>query len=129
MIVDDEIHVNAVVGAKLRGAGFSVLSARDGEEAMNLINQGTPDLVITDWQMPRMSGIELSRRLRTDPRTAGIPVIMVTSRGHRIPQSDLDGTNIVAMMAKPFSPRELLAKAQEILSRHAPSSVHDAEAA
>lgn len=116
LVVDDEAHITHVVSMKLRQAGLGVRTAADGEEAFRLACDLRPDLVITDFQMPLVSGYELSMKLHQHPITAGVPVLMVTARGHLLTPDELARTNIKALLCKPFSPRELLKKVQEILA-------------
>jgi two-component system alkaline phosphatase synthesis response regulator PhoP len=115
LVADDEPHITHVVSLKLRNAGLDVVLAHDGEEALELALDELPDLIITDLQMPYMSGLELSRRLREHESTASIPVIMLTARGLGLAQDDLDQTSIRSVMSKPFSPKQILEKANAIL--------------
>ncbi len=115
LIADDEPHIRAVVGAKLRGAGLVVYEARDGRESLELAKLRKPDLVVTDLQMPNLSGLEFSIELRANPSTSKTPVIMLTARGHIVPAQELSRTNIKELMAKPFSARSLLEKAMALL--------------
>jgi DNA-binding response OmpR family regulator len=115
LVCDDEPHIVHVVSTKLKNAGFTVDTAADGEEAFELANEHLPDLIITDYQMPALSGLELCAKLRTDPKTEGIPVIMLTARGFSISDNDLTDTNIRQVLPKPFSPREVLRCSRAIL--------------
>ena len=115
LVCDDEPHILHVVSAKLRNAGFEVLTAADGEEGLNLALQYAPALVITDYQMPMLSGLELCAKLRADGSTRETPVVMLTARGFSMNDQDLKETNIRKVLPKPFSPREILRTAQEIL--------------
>lgn len=115
LVVDDESHITHVVSLKLRNAGYEVLTASDGEEAFEIARQRIPDLIITDLQMPYMTGLELCERLKREAPTAAIPAILLTARGHALSQADLSKTNIREVLSKPFSPREVLAKAESIL--------------
>ena len=90
-------------------------TAADGEEAFEAACSAPPDLVITDYQMPFLSGLELCVKLRAEPRTRDIPIIMLTARGYSMSGTDLEGTNIQKVLPKPFSPREFLAIVQTIL--------------
>ncbi len=116
LVADDEPHITHVVSLKLRNAGLDVVLAHDGEEAYELALDDPPDLVITDLQMPYMSGLELSRRLREHEATRDIPVIMLTARGLGLAQEDLEATSIRAVMSKPFSPKQILERANAILA-------------
>lgn len=115
LVCDDEPHIIHVVAAKLRNAGFEVMTAADGQQGFEMACQAPPDLLITDYQMPYLSGLELCARLRAEPRTAQIAVVMLTARGYSLTESDLATTNIRTVLVKPFSPREVLKTAQEIL--------------
>ena len=115
LVCDDEPHILHVVATKLRNGGFEVLSAADGEEAFQIAIKEKPDLLITDYQMPFLSGLELCAKLRVDPNTKSIPVIMLTARGFSIEEEDLSKTNIRKVLPKPFSPREVHRSVIEIL--------------
>ncbi|MBC7835910.1 MAG: response regulator transcription factor [Phycisphaerales bacterium] len=115
LVVDDETHISHVVSGKLRQAGMQVMCASDGEEAYELACASVPDLVITDFQMPLMSGLELSTKLRQNLATAHVPVMVVSARGHLITAEDKAQTNIRAVMCKPFGPRHLLERVHELL--------------
>ncbi len=114
LVVDDEAHIVHVVAMKLRGAGYEVLTARDGEEGLQLAIEHVPDLVITDYQMPLMSGVELARKLKVTAATAQVPVLMLTARGFSIADEEVRATNVVEIMSKPFGPREILAKVESM---------------
>ncbi|QYU70990.1 response regulator [Leptolyngbya sp. 15MV] len=117
LLADDEPLITSVVAQKLRSAGFQVLVAHDGEEALEVASRTPPDVVVTDLQMPRLSGLELAIRLKAMPSTTNVPVIMLTARGYIVGQSELGSTNIRYLMSKPFSPREVLAKVNAVLGR------------
>jgi len=116
LAADDEAHILQVVSLKLRNAGYEVLTAEDGEEAAEICLAERPDLLITDFQMPRMTGVELCRKLRQDDRTKSIPAIMLTARGFDIGPEEMIEAGISTVLAKPFSPRELLARVNELLA-------------
>src|SRR5687767_10778702 len=116
LVADDETHILHVVSLKLRNAGFNVLTARDGQEALELAQQELPDLVITDYHMPQLSGLELCQRLKQDKRTSHIPAIMLTARGYQLEPRDTEQSGILRMLSKPFSPRQLLATVNEVLA-------------
>src|SRR4051812_16095776 len=79
LVADDESHILHVVSLKLRNAGFRVVTARDGLEAFEMAQQEHPDLVITDYHMPQLSGLELCQKLKLNPSTQDIPTIMLTA--------------------------------------------------
>ena len=115
LVADDETHILHVVSLKLRNAGFNVLTARDGQEALELAQSELPDLIITDYHMPQLSGLELCQRLKQDPATSGIPAIMLTARGYHLEPHDTQQSGILRMLSKPFSPRHLLSTVNEVL--------------
>jgi DNA-binding response OmpR family regulator len=116
LIADDETHILNVLTIKLRNAGFRVLNAEDGEDALALARSEQPDLLITDYQMPLLSGVELCAKMRNHPATKDIPVILLTARGFAVSEQDMRAGNIRRVLAKPFSPREILACAHELLN-------------
>ncbi len=115
LIADDEPHVAYVVRYKLERAGYEVFVATNGEESYEIACEESPDAVVTDFQMPRCSGFEMATRLRANPETANIPVILLTARAHKLKPSELAETNIQHVMDKPFSPSDLLEKLQDML--------------
>jgi CheY-like chemotaxis protein len=116
LVADDETHILHVVSLKLRNAGFIVLTARDGQEALEIAQQEKPDLIITDYHMPQLSGLELCQRLKRDPATNGIPAIMLTARGYHLDPNDTEQSGILRMLSKPFSPRQLLTTVNVVLA-------------
>jgi DNA-binding response OmpR family regulator len=101
---------------KLKKAGYEVEITTDGEEAWNAIQNRKPDLLITDCQMPRLTGLELIGRLRNNPQTADIPVFMLTAKGYELSHELLFGQlRVLRVVAKPFSPRELLQDVDAVL--------------
>ncbi len=119
LVCDDESHILNVVSMKLRNAGFRVVTANDGQEALDLAQQERPDLIITDYHMPMLSGLELCRKLKVDPATSAIPAIMLTARGYHLEPHDTQDSGICRMLSKPFSPRQLLATVNEVLEGRA----------
>lgn len=115
LVVDDEAHITHVVSLKLTNAGFVVTTAGDGEEALEMALADPPALVVTDLQMPYMSGLDLCIKLKQHASTAHVPALMLTARGFALAPTDLAKTNILAVMAKPFSPKDVLAKVREAL--------------
>ena len=115
LVVDDEAHIVQVVALKFRNAGLEVETASDGDEALALVRRTPFDLVVTDLQMPTMSGIELARAMAADATLARIPVLMLTARGHLLREGEADSANIARVVHKPFSPRGLLADVMELL--------------
>jgi two-component system alkaline phosphatase synthesis response regulator PhoP len=116
LVVDDEIHIVQVVAIKLRNNGFDVRTAENGAVALEYVKAEKPDVIVTDFQMPVMSGLELIENLRSDPETADIPIIMLTARGFAIEDEKKERLNIAVCLSKPFSPREVLKCIEEALS-------------
>ena len=119
LIADDEIHIIQVVAIKLRNNGYQVITAENGAEAYELACAEKPDVIITDFQMPVMTGLELVEKLRNNENTAQIPVMMLTARGFAIEDDVREKLQIAACLSKPFSPRELLQNVQEVLQANA----------
>ena len=94
LVADDEVHILNVVSFKLRNAGLEVITARDGTEAFELAKSEVPDLMVVDYQMPGMNGLELCLALREEPGTTHIPAVMLTARGLDIEQPELDRAGI-----------------------------------
>jgi len=118
LVVDDEPHILQVVSLKLRNAGFSVVTAIDAEDAFDLAAGGAGiDLVITDFQMPGMSGVELAKQLHAEPRAKQLPVMLLTAHGLALEPVELRRAGIDVCLSKPFSPRDLLAKVDELLAQ------------
>lgn len=119
LVADDEPHILHIVSLKLCNAGYNVITARDGREAFDLVIAERPSLLITDFHMPELNGLELCRKMRADSSIPAIPVIMLTARGYNLEQSDMTESGIQLMISKPFSPRRLLTTVTEVLQQAA----------
>ncbi len=117
LVVDDEAILLKAVAATLRAEGYEVTTARSGADALVGINQTMPDLIISDIRMPGMDGYELARILRSNARTALVPIIFLTAKGDRKDRIDGFRSGVDAYLTKPFDPDELLAVISGILSR------------
>ena len=116
LLCDDEIHILRAAEFKLKRAGFDVQVAGDGQEAWELIEAQPPDILVTDYQMPRMDGLQLTQRVRENPDLEDLPILMLTAKGFEISHEELaQKWNVRGVIAKPFSPRELLQTVQDIL--------------
>jgi two-component system alkaline phosphatase synthesis response regulator PhoP len=115
LVVDDEIHIVHVVAIKLRNNGYEVLSAENGADAFRLACDEKPDIVVTDYQMPVMTGLELVEKLRQNESTKDIPVIMLTARNFNVDDEQKQQLLISEFLSKPFSPKELLRSVEDIL--------------
>jgi two-component system alkaline phosphatase synthesis response regulator PhoP len=121
LVADDEVHIIHVVAIKLRNNGYEVISADNGVEAFTLACEEKPDIIVTDYQMPRMTGLELVEKLRQCEQTKDIPVIMLTARNFAISQQQQEELQISECISKPFSPRELLGNIEDVLHQQAVS--------
>lgn len=115
LVVDDEVHIVHVVAIKLRNNGFEVLSAENGSDAFEIACAEKPDIIVTDFQMPVMTGLELIEKLRQNEATQDIPVIMLTARNFAIEEEQKQNLRISECLSKPFSPKELLRSIEDIL--------------
>jgi diguanylate cyclase (GGDEF)-like protein len=117
LVVDDDPFIARLLEIELKAAGYDVRVANDGQTALGLAQERSPDLVLADVMMPNMDGFELTRRLRQDPRTAAVSIIMLTARG--LSADKLDGFAIGAddYIVKPFDTPELLARIRGVLRR------------
>ena len=127
LVVDDEQHILQVLQIKLRNAGLTVLTAVDGEEGLEIARRTHPDLVITDLQMPYMSGLDFVQGMARESRLATVPVIILTARGYELAPEDLSRGNIRGVLHKPFSPRAVLERVHSLLDETATET--EAEAA
>ena len=116
LVADDETHILNVLSIKLQNAGFSVIAAEDGAEAYTLARSAQPDLIIADYQMPFLTGVELCSKLWSDSEARHTPVVLLTARGFSISETDRELGNIKRVIDKPFSPREVLACVHGLLA-------------
>ena len=126
LVVEDDPAIQELIRFTLQKAGLKPIAALSAEEAQAALNAELPDVVLIDWMLPKVSGLALARELRAAPRTARLPLIMVTAKGE-------EGDRVAGLesgaddyLVKPFSPRELVARIQAVLRRRAP---HAAEMA
>jgi two-component system phosphate regulon response regulator PhoB len=124
LVVDDESAIREMIQFSLRRAGMDVEGAADARGALAAISDRKPDIILLDWMMPGVSGLELTRRLRREPVTADIPIIMLTAK---VTEDDKvagleAGTDDYVI--KPFSPRELIARINAVLRRASPTDEH-----
>ena len=125
LVIEDEPAIQELISCNLELAGHRALRAGNAEQALEMVRNELPDLVVLDWMLPGMSGIEFARRLRADKRTQGVPLIMLTARADE--QDKLAGLETGAddYLTKPFSPRELNARVKAVLRRRAPQATDD----
>jgi len=126
LVVEDESAIAELIAINLRHAGFEVTIVADSEAAQREIDRVLPDLVLLDWMLPGMTGIQLARRWRSDARTRELPLIMLTARAEEA--DTITGLDAGAddYLTKPFSPKELLARIRAVLRRKAPEALDTA---
>ena len=125
LVVEDEPAIQELVVCNLESAGHHVLRADSAEDALRMVQEAMPDLIVLDWMLPGISGIDVARRLRGDKRTQAVPLIMLTARAEE--RDKLAGLETGAddYITKPFSPRELNARVKAVLRRRAPQATDD----
>ncbi|MBK6657160.1 MAG: phosphate regulon transcriptional regulator PhoB [Proteobacteria bacterium] len=125
LIVEDEPAIRQVLGMTLRGDGYQYLEAGDVHQAQHAMGTIIPDLILLDWMLPGVSGLEFARRLKRDPRTSAIPIIMLTARVSEDDKVQGLDSGIDDYITKPFSGRELLARVRAIMRRTQPVAGQD----
>lgn len=121
LIVDDEPHIVELVRVCLEDPGFEILEARDGETGLAMARQLLPHVILLDVMMPRMDGYAVCRALKEDPRTSGIPVVMLTAKGLEADRQKGHEAGADAYLSKPFSPTRLNAQVRAHLQGRTPS--------
>jgi two-component system, OmpR family, phosphate regulon response regulator PhoB len=122
LLVEDEPAQRAVLSYNLEAEGFEVQTADNGEDALALIAEGAPDLILLDWMMPHVSGIEVCRRLKARPETRGIPIIMLSARSEDVDKVRGLETGADDYVIKPYSVNELMARLRAQLRRTRPAT-------
>lgn len=117
IVIDDEPFILMMIEDKLKKAGIKVITLRESIKAMPVIKNEKPDLIILDWMMPELSGIELCKKLKSDPDTAGIPIFMLTAKGQEADEQLGLKCGVTRYITKPFSPRALLAIVEETIGK------------
>ena len=125
LVVEDEPAIQSLIEVNLNRAGHTVILADDAEAARREVQKALPDLILLDWMLPGMSGIDFARQLRADARTRRLPIIMLTARAEE--RDKIEGLDVGAddYVTKPFSPRELMARIKAVLRRNAPQATDD----
>lgn len=121
LLIEDDLNLVELVRYNLEREGFEVLHAPDGEEGLAVARDEAPDVILLDWMLPLVSGIEVCRRLRKTPETANIPIIMLTARGEESDRVRGLDTGADDYITKPYSPRELISRIRAILRRVRPA--------
>ena len=122
LLVEDEPAQRTVLAYNLEAEGFAVTQADNGEDALVLVDEEEPDIIILDWMMPKVSGIEVCRRLKMRPETRGIPIIMLSARAEEVDRIRGLETGADDYVVKPYSVLELMARARAQLRRVRPST-------
>ncbi|QNM96241.1 phosphate regulon transcriptional regulator PhoB [Chitinimonas koreensis] len=125
LLVEDEPAIQELIAFNLQQAGHHVLRADSAEVGMSLVKNALPDLILLDWMLPGMSGIEFAKKIRGDERTKQVPVIMLTARSEETDKITGLETGADDYITKPFSPRELQARIKAVLRRRAPQMTDD----
>ena len=125
LVVEDEEPIQILLSYNLESEGYRVRHTAQGEDVMPLIGEERPDLIVLDWMLPGISGIEVCRLLRARPETRDIPIIMLTARSEEAERVRGLATGADDYMVKPFSVPELLARIRTILRRINPDAVAD----
>ena len=125
LVVEDESALITLLHYNLEREGYRVVEATDGEEALLLATEEKPDLVLLDWMLPQLSGIEVCRRLRSRPETRNVPILMLTARGEEADRVRGLNTGADDYITKPFSMTELLARLRAVMRRIRPSLAED----
>jgi len=123
LIVEDEMAQREMLSYNLEADGFRVVQAIDGEEALLLVAEVVPDIIVLDWMMPNLSGIEVCRQLKSRASTTGIPIIMLSARSEEVDRVRGLNTGADDYVIKPYSVIELMARIRTQLRRVRPSSV------
>jgi len=121
LVVDDEVAIVRMLKERLESAGFEVLTAYDGVQAVEVARQECPDLIVMDVTMPRMDGLTAAQQLRADPTPAHIPIVMLTARGQESDEQAGYAAGAVRYFTKPFSPRQLVQELRALLSNDEPT--------
>ncbi len=115
LVIEDSVTQREMIANLLRGSGLTVIEASDGVEALEQIQKGLPDLVVLDIVMPRMNGYEVCRRIKADPKTQNVPVVMCSSKGEEFDRYWGMKQGADAYVAKPFQPTELVGTVKQML--------------
>jgi len=115
LVVDDELFARRIISYKLKSHGYTVLTADCAETALQLVQSQALDLVLTDLQMPGMSGIELAEVLMRDSRQADVPVLLITAREFEVDRNRCRQTNIKEVIAKPFSMTSIIKRVSALI--------------
>ena len=117
LIVEDEPDIRELLNFTISRSGYSIIEAETAEDAIKLLDGGRPELIIIDWMLPGMDGIDLAKKLRSEELTNDLPIIMLTARGEEADKLRSFEVGIDDYVTKPFSPKELMARIKALLRR------------
>lgn len=117
LLADDEPHITHIIAHKLKRADMDVIVVEDGEMALKAALEHKPDAIVTDLQMPYLSGIEFAKQLSTSPECAHIPIILLTARGYAIEEEIKEIPSVRKLLSKPFSAKDLVGYIHELLEK------------
>lgn len=125
LVVEDDTDISALLFYNLTKEGYQVTLSQDGEEALMLVEENPPDVILLDWMLPKVSGLEVCRRVRAKADCANVPIIMVTARGEETERVRGLDTGADDYLVKPFQVGELLARIRAVLRRIRPGLAED----
>ena len=116
LMADDEEDLRLLVQVTLENPAYEIVTAGDGHSALHAVHTRQPDLLILDWMMPGLNGCQIVHRLRQNPQTSGIPVVMLTAKAERESHEEVQRLGLAGFLVKPFSPLALIQKVREVLA-------------
>jgi two-component system phosphate regulon response regulator PhoB len=125
LIVEDEPDIRELLNFTISRAGFDIVEAENAEDALKLLDRGAPELMIIDWMLPGMDGIDLAKQIRSDDIFSKLPIIMLTARGEEIDKLRSFEAGVDDYVTKPFSPKELTARIKALLRRTGQPENHE----
>src|SRR5512147_2975572 len=123
LVIDDDADTLTLIGLTLQRRGFEVIKAQSGQQAIGLLSHDLPDLVVLDVMMPHMDGYEVCREIKADPRTANLPIVMLTAKAQTSSQLEGFRAGAIDYITKPVHPQDLVARIQAVLDRSQPAAV------
>lgn len=117
LVVDDEEYIQHILNFSFGAEGYEVITAADGEEAIKIAKTQKPDIIVLDIMMPKMDGYEACKKLKADPQTRGIPVILLTAKGREVDRKLGSQVGADDYVVKPFSPGRLIERVEGIMKR------------
>jgi len=116
LIADDEVYMLRLLEMTFKKGGYTVISCRDGQEALAMAESSLPQLIVLDVMMPGLDGLGALRQLKSNPATKNIPVVVLSAKGHALTKVEAEFAGALLFLAKPFSPNQLLSEVQKIMS-------------